>query len=41
MEGIPTLASNFIPPGMTVHLHSENGLLDMGKVPMCLIMILY
>jgi len=27
--GIPTLASNFIPKGMTIHLQSENGLLGM------------
>jgi 3-oxoacid CoA-transferase subunit B len=31
--GIPTLVANFIPPGMTVMLQSENGLLGMGGFP--------
>ena len=31
--GIPTLVSNFIKPGMTVQLQSENGMLGMGPFP--------
>lgn len=31
--GIPMLASNYIPEGMTVHLQSENGLLGLGPFP--------
>jgi len=31
--GIPTLASNFLPPGMHIELQSENGLLGMGPFP--------
>lgn len=31
--GIPTLASNFIPPGIRIELQSENGLLGMGAYP--------
>ncbi|MDB5446474.1 MAG: msrA [Phenylobacterium sp.] len=31
--GIPTLVANFIAPGMTVTLQSENGMLGMGPFP--------
>ena len=29
--GIPTLVANYIPPGITVNLQSENGLLGMVR----------
>lgn len=32
--GIPLLASNYISPKMTVHLHSENGILGLGPFPL-------
>jgi 3-oxoacid CoA-transferase len=31
--GMPMLASNFIAPGMVVHLQSENGVLGLGPFP--------
>ena len=31
--GIPTLVANFVPPGMSIQLHSENGMLGMGPFP--------
>ena len=31
--GLPTLASNFLPEGVTIELQSENGLMGMGPYP--------
>uniref|UniRef100_A0A8C0CCB9 Uncharacterized protein n=1 Tax=Balaenoptera musculus TaxID=9771 RepID=A0A8C0CCB9_BALMU len=32
--GIPLLATNYISPSITVHLHSENGILGLGPFPL-------
>jgi 3-oxoacid CoA-transferase B subunit len=29
--GIPNLVADYLPPGMTVYFHSENGILGMGR----------
>ena len=31
--GLPTLAANFTPPGVSLILHSENGMIGMGPAP--------
>ena len=31
--GIPTLVANYVPEGMSIQLHSENGMLGMGPFP--------
>ena len=30
--GLPTLVANFLPPGETVYLHAENGILGYGGI---------
>ena len=31
--GMPTLVANFVPPGITIMLQSENGMLGIGPFP--------
>ena len=31
--GIPTLVSNYVPPGVHIHFQSENGLIGTGPIP--------
>ena len=37
--GMPMLASNYIPPGITLHLQSENGILGLVSRGICLVYV--